>query len=154
LVATGRVVLDPTEQRPQPGEKFVEGERLGQVVVGSGIEAFDPVTGGGAGGEHQNGETEVFGASHPTHCESVEYRHADVENHGVKVAVTNRLERLAAVPGGRHGVVLKAQGAFQRATHRRIVVSDKDLRHVRLWVTLPGTLHHTFSLPEVGKKAV
>ena len=37
------VVRAPAAQRPQPGEQLVEVERLGQVVVGAGVEAGDAV---------------------------------------------------------------------------------------------------------------
>src|SRR5260370_33614866 len=37
-------------------EQDGEGERLGYIVVGAGIEAFDDVGDGVAGGEHQNGD--------------------------------------------------------------------------------------------------
>ena len=71
------------QQRPDAGEQLAEIERLGEVVVGSGVEAGDAVSCGGSGGEHQDRHTVAFAAQHPTHGETVDDGHRHVEEDGV-----------------------------------------------------------------------
>ena len=52
VVALGR--HDPAQQGAQPGEQLLQGEGLGQVVVGAGVEALHPVADRVAGGQHQD----------------------------------------------------------------------------------------------------
>ncbi len=56
-------VLGPApEEGPQAGQELGQGEGLDQVVVGTGIEALDPVVDGVAGGEHEHRGVVVGGA--------------------------------------------------------------------------------------------
>ena len=48
LVALRR--YDAAQQRAQPRQQLLQGERLGEVVVGSGVESLDPVADRVAGG--------------------------------------------------------------------------------------------------------
>ena len=55
LVRVADLRCDAAQQRAQPGQQLLERERLGEVVVGTRVEALDPVTHGVAGGEHEDG---------------------------------------------------------------------------------------------------
>ncbi len=57
----GPVVLRSAQERPHPSEQLLEVERLGQVVVGSGIEPGDSIARFGAGRQHQHRHLVVFG---------------------------------------------------------------------------------------------
>ena len=53
-VAARAVVAGTTQQRPHARQQLLERERLGQVVVGAGVEPFDPVLDLRARGQHQH----------------------------------------------------------------------------------------------------
>ena len=52
-------------KRSHPGEQLPIGKRLGEVVVGPGVQALDPVGYLGAGGEHQDGQIVAAGSETP-----------------------------------------------------------------------------------------
>ena len=69
-----------------PGEQLGEPERLGDVVVGAGVETHDDVGLLAAGGQHDDREPFVAGAQGPAHGEAVEVGQGQVEQHEVDAA--------------------------------------------------------------------
>ena len=67
-------------QGPDPSQELGQAERLDQVVVGPGIEPFDPVGGGVAGRQHKMG-TGSPGAAPGAPPRSPRGRHPPVEHH-------------------------------------------------------------------------
>ena len=95
-------ILGPAAQEgPQPGQQLGQGEGLDQVVVGSGVEALDPVVDGVAGGEHEHRGVVVGRPQAPAHVEPVDGGQADVEDHRVGRADGDLLQGLG--PVGRPG---------------------------------------------------
>ena len=89
------------QQRAQPGEQLLEREGLGEVVVGPGVEALDPVADRVAGGEHQDRYVVAGGAQRPRRLDPVEPRHHHVDHHDVGVLGADRDQALGAVGGER-----------------------------------------------------
>lgn len=81
------------EQRPDPGEEFGQAERLGDVVVGPGVQADDGVHLVGAGGEHQDRHGVAVGAEPSGHFEAVHPGQAQVEHDQVDAALEAWLSR-------------------------------------------------------------
>ncbi len=52
-----------SQQRPGAGQQFLDGKGFGEVIVGSGIQAFDALVHFGAGGQNENGGFDFFGAN-------------------------------------------------------------------------------------------
>ena len=50
-----RAILTAPAERADPREELVERERLDEVVIGAGIEAFHAVSHRSARGEHEDG---------------------------------------------------------------------------------------------------
>ncbi len=69
------------------------------------------------------------------HGEPVEVGHLAVEEHGVDGAGAHQIERRGAALGGVHDEAVRHQRARQRATRRRLVVDDEDVRAARPGVT-------------------
>ena len=119
------VGLGAAQQRAHPGQQFFQRERLGQIVVGAGIEAGDPLGHRVAGGEHQDGQVVAGAAELTAHLEAVQPRHHHVEHDRVGPIVGDQIERFDAVLGQRDGVAVEGKRAAQRLAHRAIVVNDK-----------------------------
>ena len=116
---------DAAQQRAQPGEQLLEGEGLGEVVVGPGVEALDPVADGVAGGEHEDGYVVPGGPQRARRLDPVESRHHHVHHDHVRVAGPEDGERLGAVGGQRDVVPVELQRAAQRVAHGAVVVDDE-----------------------------
>ena len=94
--AVGR--LGAAQQRAQPGQQLLEGERLDQVVVGAGVEAGHAVGDRVAGGEHQDRHVVAVGAQSPARLEAADPRHHHVEHERVGPLGAQPVERLARRP--------------------------------------------------------
>ena len=117
---------DPAQQGAQPGQQLGQREGLGQVVVGPGVEALDPVAHGVAGGEHEDGDVVAGRAQGAGRLEPAEPRHHHVHHDDVGPLGPDGGQRLGAV-GGEHDVVaVELQAAPQRLAHRLVVVDDED----------------------------
>ena len=117
---------DAAQQRPQPGQQLLQRERLGQVVVGAGVEALDPVADGVAGGEHQDGYVVAGGAQRAGGLDAVEPRHHHVHDDHVGRRPRRSRQRLGAVGGQGHVVPVELQRPAQRLAHGPVVVDDED----------------------------
>ena len=114
------------EQRAEPGEQLVERERLGEVVVGAGIQARDAVGDLVAGRQHEDRGAALARPQPPAHGEAVEDRHHDVEDDHVRLAQRDRLEGLRAVVHRLDVVALDAEGEDERLAHAAVVLGDED----------------------------
>ena len=94
---------------PDPGEELVHAERLGDVVVGAGVEGLDLVVGVVPGGEDDHRDLGHV-AKPPEHLDAVEVRQAEVEDDDVGGAFGEDLQRGAAVRGGLDLVVRALAG--------------------------------------------
>ena len=114
------------QQRAQPGQQLLERERLGEVVVGAGVEPLDPVADRVAGGEHEDRQVVARRAERAGRLDAVEPRHHHVDHDRVGRDAADAGERLGAVAGERHLVAVELQRATQRVTDRPVVVDDED----------------------------
>jgi hypothetical protein len=110
--------------------QLVQLEGLGQVVVGTGVEAGHPVGGLHPGGEHEDRCPVAVGTQDTTDAEPVDAGHHHVDD--------ERVERLAAGPGQRGHPVhdhvdvvsLEFERAGQGLPDRPVVVDDQNaVRH-------------------------
>ena len=84
-------------QRPQPRDKDRVRERLGQVVVGSGVQPLDLVPHAVLCGQHQDRGPVAFAAQRPAHLIAIRTRQHDVENDGVEGVFTRHPDAIGAV---------------------------------------------------------
>ena len=99
------------QQRAEPGQQLLERERLGQVVVGPGVEPGDPVRDGVARGEHEDRQL-VAGLAHPpAHLEPVQPGHHHVEHHRVGPPLLHGLQGVLAVRREIHLVAVERERA-------------------------------------------
>jgi hypothetical protein len=73
----------PPQQGAHPSEELLEGERLHEVVVGTGVEAVDSLSDRSPGREHEHWRPVTGSTKSPAHFETVQARHRDIEHYGV-----------------------------------------------------------------------
>ena len=139
LVGVAGLGGHPAQQRAQPGEQLLERERLGQVVVGPGVEALDPVADGVARGEHQDRDAVADLAQGAGGLQPVEARHHHVHHDGVGVDAADAGQRLGAVGGGRDVVAVELQRPAQRLAHGTVVLDDEDVLALGLRSAFTGS---------------
>ena len=117
------------DQRPEPGQEFVQGEGLGEVVVGPSVEPVNPVTDRIPGSQHQDRHVVPCRPKTPGRLQTVETRHHHIHNHSVGSQHGESGQRL-------HTVVCRADlvtGVLERSLERvpdsLIIVDDQDVLH-------------------------
>ena len=117
--------LAPAKQRAHPREKLVVGERLDEIVVGTGVQAGDAVGDGVAGGQHQDRDVRS-GAQPPAHLDAVDARQHHVEDDEVGWLVARFDERVGTVGHDVDRVALVRERAPERRSEASIVVHHQD----------------------------
>ena len=112
----------PAQQRAQAQHQFLDGERLGDVVVAAGGEPGDPVADVVSGGEEQHGHPLDVGAHPPQHLEPVDVGQHHIEHDQVRAELARGRDRGQPVGGGAHLPALVAQG--QRHSSDRVCSSS------------------------------
>ena len=87
------------EPQPDPGQKFLEGERFRHVVVGAALQPRHPVGHRRAGREHDHRRRHPLAADAFQHLEPVDVRQPDVQDDQREVAVHR--QRGPHLTGGR-----------------------------------------------------
>jgi hypothetical protein len=118
----------PPDRGPHPGQEFFDAERLGDVVIGAGVERFYLVHTVGASGQHDDRRLGPA-AQALDHLYPVQVGQAEVEDHQVGRIPAGHLERLRAGRGDVHVVVAHPQVDPQRPQDLRFVVDDEHPGH-------------------------
>ncbi len=127
LVLVAEVAAGAAQQRADAREELRQAERLGHVVVGTGVETDDEVHLVRAGREHEHGRGEPLVADPPGDVESVHVRQAEVQDEeiGRERAVDGALPGAVDV----HLVALAPERSGQRLGDRGVVFREKDSGH-------------------------
>ena len=119
------VSCSSTPSRADAGDQLQERERLGEVVVGAGLQAGDAVGDAASGAEHQHRRPRVVLAQPPAGLEAVDARKHDVEDDDLRGPLG---ERRQAALAGRRDLDLEAglaQAADERAAEQEVVLDDE-----------------------------
>ena len=113
--------------RAQAGQQHRELERLGDVVVGAGVEPEDRVGVGLGGGQHDDRRLDPVAAHQAADLAAVDVGQADVEQDRVEVVALGQLQRPAAVFGlDGEELLVQTELLRQRLAQRGIVIDQKD----------------------------
>ena len=116
----------PATERPDAREQLVEGERLGQVVVGAAVETANDVLRRVASREHEDGNRRTLAAQLGRDREAVLLRELHVElEHVVRIDVSED-GALVAVAGHVHRMALLLQPLPDEAGDLAVVLHDED----------------------------
>src|SRR5262249_32286085 len=122
----GDMPVCPADERPEPSEQLFHLERLGEVVIGPGIDTLDFLGPATAGGEDQDRHGASGGSPSLENRDPVETGQAQVEDDGVVgLGVAEEVSFLAI---GRtiDRVAGPCQGFGQLPAQARIVLDDQD----------------------------
>ena len=109
----GIVDFCAAQQSPHAGQQLFEGEWLGQIVVGAGVEAGDPLGDRVAGGQHQDRQIIAGAAQLTADLQTVQPRHHDVEHEPVGPVGGDHLQGLDAVLRQRDRVAIEGKRPTQ-----------------------------------------
>ena len=106
----------------------VEAERLGDIIVGAGLQPQDLVGIGIGRGQHDHRHRRALTAHLAADLAAVHVREADIENHDVDMALPDRGQcLLARADDTRRELVVEHQLVGQRLGERRIIVDEQDV---------------------------
>jgi hypothetical protein len=113
-------------ERAQARQQLGERERLGQVVVGAGVEPRDPVGHRVARRKHEDGAPSTGLAQPPADLEAVDVWQHQVQDDRVVRVLATQPDRVLPPPGHVHRVPLLLEGAFEQAGHLDLVLDHQD----------------------------
>jgi hypothetical protein len=111
----------------EAGEEFLEGERLGEVVVGSGVEATDAILNAVEGGEKEDGCVDTVAPESAADFEAVDRGEHDVEDDDVVAAVHRHLEAFLAVVGEVYGVSFLFEDTADKLGEAALVFNEEGV---------------------------
>ena len=111
----------PPAQRLHPGHQLLEGERLGQVVVGAELQPLDPVGDRAARGEHQHPGQRAGRDQRRADLVAVHAGQVPVEHDDVVAGHVGHLVALQTVVGDVHRHALAPQPARDRVAEVPLV---------------------------------
>ncbi len=118
------------QQRPDAGQELVEGERLCQVVVRSGVEAPHAVGDSLPGREHQDGRLHAPVAQRAAHGEPVARRQEHVQDDEVVGKRLRHLLTFGAVAHDLDHIAFFFETAAQRVGQLPLILDDQN-HHTR-----------------------
>ncbi len=113
-------------ERAQAGQQLPEIERLGQVVVGAGVESLHARLDGVSRRQHENRHVGPGGANLAADRQAVAQRQHHVQHDGVVVVLKTLLRRRDAVARDVHRVGRLAQPLRDEAGSVRLVFDQQD----------------------------
>ena len=119
----GRTAAD---QGSKACEQFRVRERLGEVVVGTRIQAFNPIPHRVSGSQHQNGRPDAGFTKRAADLEAVEAREHDVEHDRVVLGGLTAGERLWPLADDVDGHALFSKPALEEARKLALVFRDEN----------------------------
>jgi len=123
--------LPAPDERTQPGEELVEAERLGQVVIGTGVEPFDAVGNGASRSEEEDGHPAACRPKAPAHGKAIEIRQHHVEEHRVVGLLAGEPQPTLASHLDVDDVALLLKAAAEEGGHVEVVFDDEDSHRAR-----------------------
>ena len=126
-VAAERTGSGAAQHGADAAAQLGEAERLGDVVVGAGLEPLDGVGLAVERGQHDDRHDVAARAQRAADVVAVRARpERDVEQDDVEVLAAGELDRGVAVGDGLDAVALAREGVRQRVAQRALVVDDED----------------------------
>ena len=122
--------LGTAQDGAHTGHQFARAERLGNVIVGSGIQTTHPVAIFAAGGQHDDRHVAgaLIAADTPAHLDPGKRGQHPVEQDQVRRFLDHQQDRLLAVDRFGDPISLAFEVVAQHGHQRRLVFDDQNMR--------------------------
>src|SRR5215831_2008230 len=111
------------------GQQLADGERLGNIIVGTELQADNLVHFLTARRQHNHWHRRALGLKLLAHVQPTHFGHHHVENHEVGRVVKRASQALGSVARGEHFVAFVLEVVAQTSNHVRLVFDNKDSGH-------------------------
>jgi len=118
----GALGCPASHQRAEASQQLGERERLGQVVVGAGVQTRDAIGDRVPRGEHQDGAPSPRFAQLPAHLEAVQVGQHQIQDDGVVGVLGPEPHGVLATAGDIDRVALLFERALEQAGHLDLVL--------------------------------
>jgi hypothetical protein len=126
----GRAGRSP-QHRPHPQLELAQAERLGHVVVGAVLQALDPLVLLPARRDHDHRQVAAHRPEAPAHLQTAHSREHEVEQHEVRRALHEAVDRPVARRDRVDVVARPGQVGRDGLADRRVVLDEQDAHHER-----------------------
>ena len=120
------------KERTDPSEEFVEGEGLGEVIVGPCIQTGYPVSNIVACRQHQDGPSKSRAPKTSTRLQAIDTRKVEIEDHQLGIEVALRIQGKLAAVDPAHVIGLHLQDDREGFSNPLVVLHHENLRLVVL----------------------
>jgi hypothetical protein len=121
----------PPPEGSEPRQKLLVRERLDEIVVRTGVQAFDPIADGITRGEHQDRDLRALAAEHSGYLEAGTIRQADVEDDRVEFGSRSRdFQALLSRQGRLYDVTVLGQQPLEKPAESSVVFDDQKMHCV------------------------
>jgi hypothetical protein len=121
------VLLVAPHQGTQPSKQLLEGERLGQVIVGARVQAGDPVVDLVAGGKHDHRRLDPVLPEPAANLHPILLRDHEVEDDRVVSRCLGQLLGALPVRGDVDGVALVLQELLEQRRQFPLVLDKQEI---------------------------
>ena len=125
---------DAPHHRRHPRHQLARGKRLGEIVVGAGVEAADAIILGLARGQHDDRDmrSRLVAAQAAAHLDPAGALDHPVEDDEIGRVLGRQHQRLVAVGRGADVVTLVTKTVIEQFQQRRIVLDEKQFRRAQI----------------------
>ena len=116
----------PAQERLHPGQKLLDAEGLGHVVVGPEVQPQHDVALLALGREHDDGHVQPVLADQAADLVAVDLGQHDVQQDQIRPGVAGERQAPLPVGGGQDPIALELEVVLQAAEHGGVVFDDQD----------------------------
>src|SRR6516164_6752329 len=121
--------MGTAEDSLDAGQQLADGKRLGNIIVGTKLEADNFVHFLAACGQHNHRNGRALGLQLLADVQATHFRHHHVEDHEVGRVVERASQALGSIARSKHFVALVLKVVAQTGNHVGLVFYDKDPGH-------------------------
>jgi len=118
-----------SEKRSDAGHELVELKRLGEVIIGAGVQSADYVFGCVTRREHQDRSGPTLAPELSGNLEAVLLREHNIKQDGIVLVDVRHRRRLVPVTSNVHDVSFLPQSLFDESGDLTIVFHEENLHH-------------------------